>query len=67
MWIQKRNECGVVFYHLDRDISRAAHGDDFSICGLEEDLIWIQNLMKCWFGIRVQGMLGSDEKMTRKL
>ena len=29
--------CGVVLYHKDRDISVVVHGDDFTLCGLEED------------------------------
>eukprot|EP00973_Karenia_brevis_P007738 1050927-Karenia_brevis.AAC.1 len=30
--------CGVVFYHKGRDLSLVVHGDDFTFCGLEEDL-----------------------------
>ena len=29
--------CGVVFFHPERDISLAVHGDDFTFCALEED------------------------------
>jgi len=59
--------CGVVFYHSERDISCVVHGDDFSFCGLEEDLIWIQDLMKSWFEIKVRGLLGSDEKDDKEV
>ena len=52
--------CGVVFYHEERDISLAVHGDDFTFCGLEEDLIWITGLMESWFEIKVRGVLGPD-------
>ena len=38
--------CGVVFYHPSRDISLAVHGDDFTFCGIGEDLKWIAGLMK---------------------
>ena len=31
--------CGVVFYHPGRDLSLAVHGDDFTFCGLEENLL----------------------------
>ena len=34
--------CGVVFYHKGRDISLAVHGDDFTFCGREMDLLWIK-------------------------
>ena len=55
----KRGEgCGVVFYHPLRDISMGVHGDDFTLCGVEEDLVWIRDLMRSWFEIKVRGMLG---------
>ena len=50
--------CGVVFYHKERDISMAVHGDDFTLTGLEEDLFWMRDLMKSWFEIKVRAMLG---------
>ena len=50
--------CGVMFYHKERDISMAVHGDDFTLCGIEEGLIWIRDLMECWDLIR---------KMIKKL
>ncbi len=36
------------------------HGDDFSFCGLEQDLMWIKEKMAKWFDIKVRGMLGPD-------
>ena len=39
--------CGVVFYHPKRDLSLAVHGDDFTFCGLEKDLMWIKDLTTC--------------------
>eukprot|EP00973_Karenia_brevis_P038893 5369696-Karenia_brevis.AAC.1 len=38
--------CGVVFHHPKRDWSLVIHGDDFTFCGLEEDLRWIRGLMQ---------------------
>ena len=58
---------GVVFYHADRDISLAVHGDDFTFCGLEEDLVWIRDLMASWFEIKVRAMLGMDEKDEKEV
>ena len=52
--------CGVVLYHKERDISVVVHGDDFTLCGLEEDLWWIKGLMESWFEIKVRGVLGPD-------
>ena len=47
--------CGVVFYHEKKDISVVIHGDDFSFCGLEEDLKWIEEKMRGWFEIKMRG------------
>ena len=30
--------CAVIFYHPERDLSCAVHGDDFTFCGEEEHL-----------------------------
>ena len=53
--------CGVVFYHKGRDLSVAVHGDDFTFCGLEEDLKCIRDLMGGWFDIKVRAILGGDD------
>eukprot|EP00973_Karenia_brevis_P019452 2668664-Karenia_brevis.AAC.1 len=54
--------CGVVFYHKERDISLVVHGDDFTFCGLEEDLMWVRGLMESWFEIKVRAVLGPEPK-----
>ena len=53
--------CGVVFYHPKRENSLADHGDDFTFCALEEDLLWIKDLMPKWFDVKFRGMLGRDK------
>ena len=50
----------MVFYRVERDISLAVHGVDFTFCGLEEDLRRIRSLMDTWFEIKVCGVLGPD-------
>ena len=45
----------------------AVHGDDFTWCGLEEALLWIQALMKSWFEIKVRAMLGPDDKDDKEM
>ena len=50
----------MVFYHKEKDISLAVHGDDFTFCGVEEDLLRIRDLMASWFEIKVRAMLGMD-------
>ena len=58
--IQEGDACGVIFYHEERDISLAVHGDDVTFCGLEEDLTWIRELMRSWFDIKVRAIIGED-------
>ena len=43
--------CGVVFHNKKRDISLVVHGDDFTFCGVLEDLEWIKGLLESWFEI----------------
>ena len=52
----------LFFYHPGRDISLAVHGDDFTFCGLGEDLRWIRALMESWFEIKVRGTLGPEAR-----
>eukprot|EP00973_Karenia_brevis_P022329 3072839-Karenia_brevis.AAC.1 len=54
--------CGVVFYHPEGDISLVAHGDDFTSCGLDENLKRIKGLMQSWFEIKVRAVLGPEEE-----
>ena len=59
--------CGVVYYHPTRDLSLVVHGDDFTFCGLEEDLIWIRDLMASWFTIKVRGIMGDGANDTKEI
>ena len=51
---ERGDSCGVVFYHPGRDLSLAVHGDDYTLCGLDEDLKWIRALMESWFEIKMR-------------
>eukprot|EP00973_Karenia_brevis_P074336 10328040-Karenia_brevis.AAC.1 len=59
--------CGVVFYHKERDISLVVHGDDFTLCGLEEDSDWVKELMKSCLEIKVRAVLGPDPKDDKQV
>ena len=59
--------CGVAFYHPQSDISLAVHRDDFTFCGLQDDLKWIRDLMKKWFDIKVRGILRGDPGDLREI
>ena len=64
---ERGDSCGVAFYHPHRDLSLAVHGDDFTFCGLEEDLLWVKDLMQSWFEIKMRGILGGDEGDVRQI
>ena len=59
--------CADTFYHSDRDLSCAVHGDDFTFCGKEEDLLWVTGKMDEWFEIKVRATLGPDEKDDKEV
>ena len=67
MGFEKGNACGVIFYHEERDLSLAVHGDDFSFCGLDEDLKWINEQMGRWFDIKVRAILGEDPEDDKEV
>ena len=48
------------FYHPGRDVSLVAHGDDFTFCGVEEELVWIRDLLASWLEINVRANLGGE-------
>ena len=64
---ERGKSCGVVFYHVGRDLSVAVHGDDFTFCGFEEDLMWIRDLMEGWFEIKVRGIRGPESKDDKEV
>ena len=37
------------------------HGDDFTFCGIEEDLFRIRRLMRSWFDIEFRTLLSLEE------
>eukprot|EP00973_Karenia_brevis_P052470 7290429-Karenia_brevis.AAC.1 len=39
-------------------MSLVVHGDDFTFCGLDEDLKWIRSHMESWFEIKMRAILG---------
>ena len=53
--------CAVIFYHKERDLSCAVHGDDFTFCGEDDQLRWIIGEMEKWFEIKVRAILGPEE------
>ena len=60
MGFRRGEGCPVVFYHPQRDIAVAVHGDDFVLCGLDADLKWAaEGIAKC-FEVKVRAVLGEE-------
>lgn len=53
---------GVVFYNVERDVSRVCRGDDFTLMGEEVELGWLEKLMREMFEIKVRAVLGPEVK-----
>ena len=51
----------MVFFNKEGEIWCVVHGDDFTFTGHDEDLTWIEKIMKDTYEIKVRGRLG-DEK-----
>ena len=57
----------VVFYHKEKDISALVHEDDFVFVGDDEELTWIQELVKSWFEVKVRGRLSGEKGDVREM
>ena len=55
----------MAFFNKEREIWCIVHGDDFTFTGYDEDLTWIEKIMKDAYEIKVRGRLG-DEKGDKK-
>ena len=56
----------VLFYHPQRDLAMSVHGDDFVLCGLDEDLRWTAAYIADCFEIKVRAVLGEDARDDRE-
>ena len=52
--------CPVLFYHPERDLAMAVHGDDFVVCGFGPDLDWAAKYIQSCFEVKVRAVLGED-------
>ena len=48
---QRGEGCPVLFYHPQRDLSVAVHGDDFVFCGFGKDLDWVAEYVRGCFEV----------------
>ena len=47
-----------VFYHQEKNIRTAIHGDDFTLLGHEKDLDWFRNQIAGRYSVKFRGRLG---------
>ena len=70
MGFQRGRYSSRVFYHPTREMRVVVHGDDFTVLGYEEDLMWSRSGIQNRFECKLRGMLGpglEDEKSIRIL
>ena len=56
-----------MFVHKEKDMVCSVHGDDFTFCGLHEDLMWVKGWMKDWFDIKDRGTLGFGKDELKEI
>ena len=65
---QRGQGCPVLFCHRERDVAMAVHGDDFVVCGFDEDLRWAAEYIGSCFDVKVRAVLGEgrddDKEVT---
>ena len=47
-----------MFYHEEKDIRAAVHGDDFTVLGDSEDLDWFRGQISGRYSVKFRGRLG---------
>ena len=52
------NTCA--FWHPERGVSIVVHGDDFVIAGFENDLKYVENVLRKKYPVKMRAMLGPD-------
>ena len=43
------------------------NGDDFTFSGMNDDLDWVENLMKGWFEVKVRARLGPEPNDDKEI
>ena len=61
------DECVVLWYHKDRELSLAVHADDFTYYGADEELRWIIQQMQEQCEIKVRAILGPNEEDDKEV
>ena len=56
-----------MFWHQDRNIRCVVHGDDFTLLGSHEQLMWFREKVKEKFQVKFRGMLGPSSKDDKQV
>ena len=64
---KRLTSCPVAFSHKERDLAGGVHGDDFVFCGVDEDLDFVEHLLREKYEIKVRGRLGSGESDKKEI
>ena len=56
-----------VFYHQERNIRTASHGDDFTLLGYEKDLDWFRDQIASRYSVKFRGRLGPRRGSDRSV
>jgi hypothetical protein len=64
---QRGEASPVIFRNEEKDMDCVVHGDDFTLCGFDEDLRWLAEEMAKWFEIKVRAILGDDDKDDKEI
>ena len=57
----------VTFYHPERDVRTMVHGDDFFIEGQENDLKWVENVLRAKYPLKMRGILGPEKHDAKEV
>ena len=57
----------VAFYHPERDTAAVVHGDDFIVEGVDDELDFVESVLKANYEIKVRGRLGSGERDVQEI
>ena len=50
----------ITFYHKNRDVRVVVHGDDFVASGKEEQLRWLEGILRAKYPLKMRGIMGPD-------
>ena len=59
--------CSVLFFHQERDIALAVHGDDFIATGRDADVEWFCEYIRKCFEVKVRAVLGEGDHYDKEV